>query len=229
MDMKGKFPVRSLYATPDILLANAPKQNTFAIDSSLGMMSAWLHAQYAGPWYCGGSTKIGKMIGASFLIVVGIFIILSLFFGSGFRVLLIPCFGHFMWPFAVAGLGFKYFTTSSWLRLGHPLRNPRCIALMRDDIVGLHNDWCAYFMVLACVRMECVNVAISINLGVICRSWGTAGHETYRGSCVTGLIWLHGQHNRILGRSVVFLVGALHRGWWVRSIDQCSDLCSLIK
>ena len=30
--MKGKFPVRSLYTTPLILSAKAPKQNTFAID-----------------------------------------------------------------------------------------------------------------------------------------------------------------------------------------------------
>ncbi len=63
--------------------------------------------------YWGGSTKIGKMIGASCLIVVGVFITPLPFFGSIFRVLLIPCFGRFMWPFAVAGLGFKYFTTSS--------------------------------------------------------------------------------------------------------------------
>jgi hypothetical protein len=51
-------------------------------------------------------------------------------------VLLIPFFGRFMCPFAVAGLGFKYFVTNSSLRLGHPLRKPCQIAFMREEILG---------------------------------------------------------------------------------------------
>ncbi len=72
-----------------------------------------------------------------------------------------------MWPFAVAGLGFKYFTTSSELRFGHPFRNPRRIAFMRDNILGLHNDWWANLTALARVRTEWVNVAISGKMGAI--------------------------------------------------------------
>ena len=110
MDMNGKL----VHYTPHLTFYLRTPRNkfTFAIDLSSGMMLACLRAPYAGPWYWGGSTKIGKMIGASCLIVVGIFITPSPFFGSIFCVLLIPCFGRFMWPFAVAGLGFKYFTTS---------------------------------------------------------------------------------------------------------------------
>jgi hypothetical protein len=39
-------------------------------------------------------------------------------------VLLIPCLGLFICPFAVAGLGFKYFRINFSLMFGHPLRNP---------------------------------------------------------------------------------------------------------
>jgi hypothetical protein len=94
--MKGKFPVRSLYTTPDILSANVPKRNIFAIDSSSGMMLTCLRAPRPGPWYCGGSTKIGKMIGATCLIVVGIFITLSAFFVSVF------CSNPLLWALHVA-------------------------------------------------------------------------------------------------------------------------------
>ena len=34
-DTNGKLPVMSLYMTPVLLSANAPKQKTFAIDASL--------------------------------------------------------------------------------------------------------------------------------------------------------------------------------------------------
>ena len=61
--------------------------------------------------------------------------------GSGFvLVLQIPFFGRFMWPFAVAGLGFRYFVTSSLLRFGHPLRKTFFVAFMRLEIFGLHRD-----------------------------------------------------------------------------------------
>ncbi len=57
-----------------------------------------------------------------------------------FLVLRIPFFGRFMCPFAVAGLGFRYFVTSNLLRFGHPLRNPFFNAFMRLEIVGLYSD-----------------------------------------------------------------------------------------
>ena len=55
-------------------------------------------------------------------------------------VLRIPFLGRFMCPLAVAGLGFRYFVTSSLLRSGHPLRKPFFNAFMRLDIVGLQSD-----------------------------------------------------------------------------------------
>ncbi len=55
-------------------------------------------------------------------------------------VLRIPCRGRFIWPFAVAGLGLRYLFISLTLMYGHPLRNPRLVALRRVEIFGLHND-----------------------------------------------------------------------------------------
>ena len=74
-------------------------------------------------------------------------------------VLLIPCRGRFIHPFAVAGLGFRYFSINSSLMYGHPLRNPFLVARNSRDILGLHNDWCANFTLLARVVIECVNNA----------------------------------------------------------------------
>ncbi len=42
---------------------------------------------------------------------------------------------------------------------GHPCMKPPWAGLRRIDIFGLHNDWCANITALACVWMECVNVA----------------------------------------------------------------------
>ncbi len=81
-------------------------------------------------------------------------------------MLLIPFFGCFMWPFAVAGLGLKYFATSSLLRLGHPWRKPLRSAFMRNNILGLHNNWCVNFTAFACVHTECMKVASSPQVGV---------------------------------------------------------------
>ena len=70
-----------------------------------------------------------------------------------------PCRGRFIWPLAVAGLGFKYLMMSVSEILGHPLRKPFRVALSSLDIVGLHSDWCANFTLLALVLIECVNAA----------------------------------------------------------------------
>ena len=88
------------------------------------------------------------MIGTTCL--AGVVLTLSPFF-----CLLSPCASYALHLalhvsfFAVAGLGFKYFATSSRVRLGHPLRNPFCIAFGGDDVVGLHNVWWAIFTALA--------------------------------------------------------------------------------
>jgi hypothetical protein len=69
-------------------------------------------------------------------------------------VLRIPWCGRFMWPLAVAGLGFKYLRISVSDIFGHPLRNPFRVALRSLEIVGLHSDWCANLTLLALVLME---------------------------------------------------------------------------
>ncbi len=74
-------------------------------------------------------------------------------------VLWIPCRGCFMWPLAVAGLGFRYLRMSFSVILGHPFRNPFCVALRSLDILGLHSDWCANFTLLALVAMEWAKTA----------------------------------------------------------------------
>jgi hypothetical protein len=77
------------------------------------------------------------------------------------RVLLIPCLGRFMCPFAVAGLGFKYLRINVSLMPGHPLKYPRRVLFSRLEIFGLHDDWCANFTALARVVTKCVNIAIA--------------------------------------------------------------------
>ena len=60
--------------------------------------------------------------------------------GGRGKVLRIPWWGRFMWPFAVAGLGFRYLLTPLAVRLGHPLRKLRQIALRSVEMCGLHKD-----------------------------------------------------------------------------------------
>ena len=55
-------------------------------------------------------------------------------------VLLIPWRGHFICPFAVAGLVVKYFRINFTLIFGHPSRNPFRTAFNIVDIFGLHKD-----------------------------------------------------------------------------------------
>jgi len=159
--MKGKFTVRSLYTTPLILSAKAPKQNTFAIDSSSGMMlTPSSLALYAGPGYGHGSSiYFGKDGGATWGISTGTGCILSPFVLAFLLVLRIPFLGCFMCPLAVAGLGFKYLVTSSSDRLGHPFKKPFHKAFKIVDILGLHIAWCPNLTVLARVHTECVNMA----------------------------------------------------------------------
>ena len=71
-----------------------------------------------------------------------------------------PWQGRFICPFAVAGLGFKYFRINFTLTFGHPSRNPFRTALSIVEIFGLHNDWCANFTAFTLVLIECVNPAI---------------------------------------------------------------------
>ena len=104
-DMNGNRPVMSWYMIPVFLSANAPKQNTFAMPSSI---------------------TFGTVVLTSCLI-----------FGV---VLLIPYRGSFIHPFAVAGLGLRYFKISSSVIFGHPLRNPFRVAVNNLDILGLHSD-----------------------------------------------------------------------------------------
>jgi hypothetical protein len=121
---------------------------------------------------------------------VGTSLTTSPYFVAAFLMLLIPFFGHFMWPFAVAGLGFKYFVTSSILMLGQPWRKPLHSAFMREDILGLHNDWCANFMAFTHVLTECVKVPISPHVGVFAIGKVGCGYKPYRGRLVAGLILL---------------------------------------
>jgi hypothetical protein len=55
-------------------------------------------------------------------------------------VLRMPIGGHFMWSLAVAGLGLGNFVTTAMLRLGHPFKKLRLIALSKIEMWGLHND-----------------------------------------------------------------------------------------
>ena len=52
-------------------------------------------------------------------------------------LLVIPFFGRFICPLAVARLGFKYFVTNSSERFGHPFTKPFYKAFIIDNILGL--------------------------------------------------------------------------------------------
>ena len=161
--MNGKFPVRSEYTTPENLSANAAEQKIFAVESSssstmiLGSRSGW-GKTCTGAWtLCWlGSERTSSRRGITGIPDDGIVRGVSLR-----RVLLIPCLGRFMWPFAVAGLGFRYFRMSFSFMLGHPRRNPRRTALRSVEILGLHNDWWANLTPLPRVRTEWLNAARS--------------------------------------------------------------------
>jgi hypothetical protein len=114
-------------------------------------------------------------------------------------VLRIPCRGHFIWPFAVAGLGLSYLLISLTLMYGHPFRNPRLVALRRGDIFGLHNDWCANLTLLARVHIECKNKAPSY------MAWGGCGARPMPGQGCGKSIWLG------VVRIPSFVIGRVHR------------------
>ena len=54
-------------------------------------------------------------------------------------VLLMPCLGRFLCPFAVAGLGFKYLRIRASDMFRHPFRKPPRTALRRVEILGFPN------------------------------------------------------------------------------------------
>ncbi len=131
-------------------MVNAPKQNTFAKDSSQSLPITF------GPRMAGGTKSFGRgnhTSGGAMGNGGGTDAL-----GLG-QVLLIPCLSLFMRPFVVAGLGLRYFSINFLLRLGHPLRNPFCTVLSNVKILGLHNNWCANFTPFAQVLTECMNVA----------------------------------------------------------------------
>ena len=67
-----------------------------------------------------------------------------------------------MCPFAIAGLGFKYLRINILLVPGHPFKYPHRVAFNREEIFGLHNNWCAKLTtVLTCVVAKCMNIAIA--------------------------------------------------------------------
>ena len=117
-------------------------------------------------------------------------------------VLRMPCRGRFMWPLAVAGLGFKYFRMSVSDILGHPLRKPFRVALSSLDIAGLHSDWCANLTLFARVDIEWANVATCLSsfLRVV-----SAGRGCAVRSALMGIV-----HRSVIGsfnpRSIVLLL-----------------------
>ncbi len=160
-DMNGNDPVRSWYTMPLFLSANAPNTNTFAMDPSL---SSTIRVGRCGLYSdedC--SENITDVCSELSLPLntgcIGTTMSGCVAFCRGV-VLLIPWRGRFICPFAVAGLGFKYFRINFTLTFGHPSRNPFRTAFNIVEIFGLHNDWCANLTVFTLVLIECVNPAI---------------------------------------------------------------------
>ncbi len=117
IDMSGKFPLRSLYTSPLMLSAKALKQKPWQLTCRrVSHVHSGKHCMQ-GCWKEGGSSKIGNTCGIICGTVAGASLVVATCFGC---VLLIHFFDLFLCPLAVAGLGFKYFVTSSSLILGHP-------------------------------------------------------------------------------------------------------------
>jgi hypothetical protein len=156
---------------PLFLLANAPKANTFAMD-----LSILLSTMRLGWWSAGGallarnSVMCSKGASGSWA-MAGITCLLGMMLYSmaswgGRReirgvVLRNPCRGLFIWPFAIAGLGFKYFRIYCLLMLGHPQRKPCLTVFRRVDMGGLPSNWWAHFTAFMRLCTKCVNVAIA--------------------------------------------------------------------
>jgi hypothetical protein len=155
-DMNGNVPARLEYSIPVHLSANAAKMNTFVLELSLDSMML-AAGQMNGMLSSETSSN-------SLLIMIGTLLHGISWMGSTFicwhLVLWIPCQGHCICPFAVARLGFRYLVTPFAVRFGHPLTYPRQMAFSRVEIRGLHNDWCANWMLFAFVCTVHVKKAI---------------------------------------------------------------------
>ncbi len=88
-----------------------------------------------------------------------------------------PCRGLFIWPFAIAGLGFKYFRINRSLMLGHPWRKPHLTAFRRVDMGGLRSNCWATFTAFMHICTKCVNIAMTgwVPGEVLVCGMGTAG------------------------------------------------------
>jgi hypothetical protein len=89
--------------------------------------SSWLDAMDNGGWV--------STIGVSLTRSRGAALMAGSTGGTPFGVVLqIPCHGLFMWPIAVAGLGFKYFKINLLLIFGPPFMKPCLTALSKVEI-----------------------------------------------------------------------------------------------
>ena len=140
--------MQSLYMMPVTLLANAPKQNTLAMDlSSISLIllcGGWLGRLS----YSSGCMRPGMVVLCALAGVDSS--ILGVMVGLGV-VLQIPLRGCFRWPFAVTRLAMRYLCPVCASRWGVPLRKPALIALKKKAMGGLQKLWWANFMLLILV------------------------------------------------------------------------------
>ncbi len=108
-----------------------------------------------------------------------------------------------MWPFAVTVLGLRYLRINRSDKMGHPLRNPRRMALRRVEILGLHRDWWENFTALARVLTECVNVARVVPGSLV--SIGRCGAQPLQGPGCDRTLGSGAVHTFIVG------IGRVHK------------------
>jgi hypothetical protein len=103
-------------------------------------------------------------------------------------VLCSPLCGRFICPFDVARLEDKYLAMVLALRCGALFKKPMLIALMREDMGGLHRLWCMDFTALVLV-VQCNKRALQI------WDWSgeAVGNNFYRGRIMAALIWTLGE------------------------------------
>jgi hypothetical protein len=135
-----KCPIINKFANDSLLLLRIFGVGPIAGITIMGSI-CWLKA----------TSGTGRMIGAM-LGTVGSFVVAH-------HVLRMPWRSRFRCPFAIAGLGLRYFKINFLDMFGHPFRKPFLIALSKVDSFGLQRDWWENLMPLLQVRTECVNVA----------------------------------------------------------------------
>jgi hypothetical protein len=153
--------------------------NWFVIGDEVGTTLCSIH--WSMTWYCGGSTKIVKMIGATCLIVAGVLLTIS---DALLRALHVS--------FCCCRTWVQVCCHQFWIEIGAPFEEPSTHSFQEGRYCWITQRLVGEFYGVGSSALgvwECRHLCQF--WFIVKRSWGTAGHEPYRDRLVTGLILLH--------------------------------------